>query len=112
MEIATEQIDNAAVTHLSGRLDTGTAPTLETEFARILGGGARHIVVECADLAFVSSVGLRAFLQAAKRLKPVGGRLSFACMQPQVRQVFELAGFSSLFQFFATREDALSSGSL
>ena len=43
---------------------------------------------------------------AVKRLKPVGGRIVLCGLQPGVKQVFEIAGFATIFPITATRDEA------
>lgn len=83
---------------LQGRLDTATAPALEEQVGRWLDGGARDLELDCRDLEYVSSAGLRVFLGAVKRLKPQGGRLVLVGTRGVVREVLDLAGFGALVE--------------
>jgi anti-anti-sigma factor len=72
---------------------------LETEVQRV--------VLECSELSFTSSAGLRVFLTTVKRMKSRGGTCAFASLTPSVRDVFEMAGFLDTMEVHASRESAL-----
>ena len=83
--------DTGAVTvKLAGSLDTATAPELERQLAPVLGGGAKDMIFDLAELKFISSAGLRVFAAARKTLKDRHGQASFVHMQPQIQEVFEI----------------------
>ena len=67
--------------------------------------------VACSHaLIFLSQrhqIGLRVVLVAAKRLKPLGGKLAVYGMQPQVKEVFEISGFLRILEIAHSREDAI-----
>ena len=106
MEITEKSLENGVLVTLAGRLDPITSPNLETHFKQLIGDGWRVILVDCSELVFVSSVGLRTFLIAAKLLRPHGGKMVLAAMRPQVKHVFELAGFASIFAIYPSVGDA------
>ncbi len=75
---------------LTGRLDTATAPELERQLTAVLGGPVEEVAFDLAELEFISSAGLRIFSIVRKQLKERGGQASFANMQPQIQEVFEI----------------------
>lgn len=56
---------------LTGRLDTTTAPQLEAELKRSI-GGVESLVLNFADLEYLSSAGLRVLLAAQKVMNKQG----------------------------------------
>ncbi len=66
------------------------------------------MVIDVGQVDYVSSAGLRAFLVAAKRLKGAGGKVAIAAMKNNIKEVFDLSGFSSLFPSFPSVEGAVS----
>jgi anti-anti-sigma factor len=89
-----------------GRLDGASSGEFETRLLGHIDAGDIRLVIDMARLDYVSSVGLRVFMLAAKRLKPLGGRLVVAALQPSIQQVFDMAGFSSIFTIADTPEAA------
>ena len=67
MEIKKEQNGNALTMFLSGRLDTVAAADFEKELEASL-TDVTSLVLDCKDLTYVASSGLRTFLMAQKRM--------------------------------------------
>ena len=91
----------------SGRIDTVTSGALEDVVRSTVDGGARDLLVDFADVEYISSAGLRVFLVLAKRMRDLRGRVVLCGMGQPVRQVFQLAGFLPLFTVASSREAAL-----
>jgi anti-anti-sigma factor len=102
-------MDDVLVISLRGRLDTVTSPETETVIQAWITEGYRKIVLDAANLTYISSAGLRILIAAKKRLIPEGGDLRLAGMTPQVRSVFTIAGFDRIFQMYDTEKSALES---
>ena len=89
-----------------GTLDSKTSPDAQRQFDAILAGGARALVVDCTELDYISSAGLRVLLGAAKRLGG-GSALRLFGLNQTVREVFDISGFSTILAVFATEGEAL-----
>jgi len=81
--------DMARVT-MAGALNTETAPGFEDALDGVIAGGQHLVVLDMADLDYISSAGLRVIFKAAKRLKAEGRSLSVANRQAQIAKVFEI----------------------
>jgi anti-anti-sigma factor len=92
---------------LTGKLDATTAKTFEDKILAEIDSGDRRFVIDLSQLDYVSSSGLRVFLLAAKRLHSAGGKIVLCSLKEHVRQVFDLAGFSSLLSVYGSRDEAL-----
>ena len=77
---------------LDGRLDTATAPELETFLAENFNGTAA-LVIECEKLIYVSSAGLRVLLATQKKAK---GSMKLIHVCELVMEVFEMTGFADI----------------
>lgn len=75
---------------LVGRLDTETAPSLETELDRLLATPVQVIVFDLSGLDYISSAGLRSLFRAQKSMKARSGEALLVKPQPQVQKVFEI----------------------
>ena len=93
MEIKTTNINNQYVVAIEGRLDTNTAPELETVLNDV---NASNLVLDCLALEYVSSAGLRVILAAHKRLSASGKSLTLKNIRQEVRAVFDMTGFSKI----------------
>lgn len=110
MTITREDQDGKIVLTLSGQIDSKTAKAFEEEINRALGDEQSGIVIDCADLAFISSAGLRIFLIAAKKLKPRKRSLAVCSLQPLVADIFQTTGLPGILTIFLDRESALAGG--
>jgi anti-sigma B factor antagonist len=77
---------------LEGRLDTTTAPELDS-FLNASYDDIKSLAIDCEKLAYISSAGLRVLLAAHKKLK---GNLKLTNVCELVMEVFELTGFSDI----------------
>jgi anti-sigma B factor antagonist len=77
---------------LEGRLDTTTAPELDS-FLNASYDDIKSLAIDCEKLAYISSAGLRVLLTAHKKLK---GNLKLTNVCELVMEVFELTGFSDI----------------
>ncbi|MGF1527658.1 MAG: STAS domain-containing protein [Candidatus Competibacterales bacterium] len=102
-----ESHQGAQVVHLQGRLDSATVGDFEQQLLAILGQGHQAVVLNFAAVNFVSSAGLRVLLMAFKRTQVGGGRLALAGLSDNVHQVFDISGFSSLFEIYLDLPQAL-----
>jgi len=97
MEIQSRKEANATIVTLTGRLDAVTTPDYEQRARQLIEGGAKCFVMDFAQLDYISSAGLRGLLLTAKLLQANGGQLRFANVGGNVRSVFEMSGFVSMF---------------
>ena len=74
---------------LEGRLDTTTAPALDDLLTKNL-MCVNTLVIDCKELVYVSSAGLRVLLTAHKKMK---GAMKLVGVQELVMEVFEITGF-------------------
>ena len=77
---------------LDGRLDTMTAPELESFFSKNC-NGIEALILNCEKLAYVSSAGLRVLLSAQKKMK---GAMKLTNVCELVMEVFDMTGFSDI----------------
>lgn len=79
---------------LIGRLDTMTAPALETELKEAL-GGMTALAFDFEKLDYISSAGLRVLLSAQKTMNRQG-TMTVANANAEIREVFDITGFSDI----------------
>lgn len=108
-QINEKKLGNVLVLGLEGRLDASTSSTMEKQLLGFINDGKTKVVLDFSSLDYISSAGLRVLLMAAKKSKSLGGKVVLACLKSHVREVFDIAGFSSIFSIFSTQEDAVSS---
>ena len=109
-EILQSERNGFAVLAPAGRLDTKTAPDFEKKILELLKGGTRRFAVDFTPTEYVASAGLRVLVMLAKKMAGGEGRLVLCGMQDTVHEVFEIAGFTSLFTIAPTLDEAVASG--
>jgi len=103
-----ENREETSIVRVSGRLDSASSPELDQIVRGRLDEGCQKLVFDFSDLDFVSSAGLRVVLSAGKRLRASRGKLAFAGLRPNVREVFSMSGFLTLFTVLETVDEAVA----
>jgi anti-sigma B factor antagonist len=79
---------------LEGRLDTMTAPLLESEIQGKL-DGVTDLEFDFAKLTYISSAGLRVLLSAQKIMNKQG-KMTIKNVCDEIKEIFEVTGFSDI----------------
>jgi anti-anti-sigma factor len=98
MNTKVKKTENYTLMDIEGRLDTVTAAAFEASVLEVLEKEARLLILRCSDLEYISSSGLRVFLLAQKKMMAAGGKLQLCCLRPNIFEVFEISGFTGIFQ--------------
>lgn len=107
MEIRHEKTDKAHLIELVGRLDALNNSKAETFFNQLTAQPDLSLLVDCEQLDFINSSGLRVLIMSLKKLKTVGKKLILCNLQKNIKDVFKFSGFTNLFEIELTREEAL-----
>ena len=99
MNVTIKEEDNNFVVYFEGRLDTAAASKVEKEIQSLYDCAGHDIALDCTQLEYISSSGLRIFLSLLKTAKPKGSRVFITGMNDTLRQVFAMTGFTNLFEF-------------
>lgn len=94
-EIKTE--GNMVSVMIEGRLDTANAVECEKDFQPLRDNADKEIVLDCTNLEYISSSGLRLFLSLRKDVQTQGGKLIIEHINDDIRNVFTITGFFKLF---------------
>ncbi len=80
-----------------GRLDTPAAVKAQQEIAPLLENADKTIIIDCTQLEYISSSGLRLFLTIRKEAGAKGGKVIIENINEEIRKVFMMTGFYNLF---------------
>jgi len=108
MELSYEEKESYLAVTLNGRLDAVTSPQADQELKEILAKDTKQILLNLAGLDYISSAGLRILLVSAKTIKQQAGKLVLCQLQDGVKEVFEISGFTSIFEIADSEEDAVA----
>ena len=108
MELTVEKhADGVAELHLKGRLDTAGTSAIELKFS-VATGANRAVIVNMAEVEFLTSLGVRLLLQGAKTVRAKGGKLALLQPRELVHNVLKTAGVEPLIPTFQDRSAALA----
>lgn len=115
MEINHRRMNRVDLVEVSGRVDAATAPRLKQMIDSLFEEGRYRVVLDLANLEYVSSPGLRVLIEARKRAREwkitdlEGGDIRIANLPPKIKEVFDLTGFTSLFELYGDVTEAVGS---
>jgi anti-sigma B factor antagonist len=109
MEITTKTINDVEIVFLNGRLDAYNSNLVEKKLDELIDSGKIKMVADLSGVEYISSSGLRVMLSSLKKLDKLGGTLKLSSLQPYVMEVFEIAGFTQLFQIYDSEDEAVTS---
>jgi anti-anti-sigma factor len=100
-------IHDISIVMIPHRFDANTAPGLESDFRLILTSLPKKMIVDFSKTDYIASAGLRVLLMITRDLMKSGGKVALVELRPTVHKVFEMAGFTSIFTIYMTREEAI-----
>ena len=109
MKVTASQSGDTVIAAVSGRVDSVNATSFEQELSKAMEGGSSRLVVDCAELSYISSAGLRILLLAVKKTRAQGGGVALCQVQDHVREVLEVSGFTRIMTVRDTIDQALDS---
>ncbi len=78
------------------KIDASSAPKLDKRLKELLEQGEDELVIDMGETTYISSVGLRAFVSAQKKLNKVGGSMTLTQVKPCIMEIFEVTGFAGV----------------
>ena len=97
MKTTIEENENKIIVNLDGDLDTAAAQETEKVFQPLMEVKNKEVILDCKNLNYISSSGLRLFLSLLKNCKPNGNSLVLENVNDNIKKVFSMTGFSALF---------------
>ena len=111
MHIATHAYGDVVVLAPEGRIDHAAGAEFEQAVVPLVdpsAGSGKGLVFDLKHVAYISSVGLRVFIVAAKALRARGARIAVADVQPVVQEIMAISRFDKVVEIFPTAADALA----
>ncbi len=96
MNVTINEEGSRASVRLEGRLDTTNADQFMKDITPLMDGNHTEIDMDCTDMEYTSSQGLRMFLMLQKNVSARGAKLVLRNMKPHVKEVFDITGFSHI----------------
>ena len=108
MDLAEKQTGDVNVLCVGGRLDAYSAAEAEKKIDSLISTGNAKIVLNLDNLEYISSSGLRVFLAQLKKARKQQGDIKLCCMKPNIKEVFDIAGFTQLFNIVGDESEAIA----
>ena len=99
MNAKLEEIDGKYVATLVGELDTAAAVEVEEILKPLYTSDGKDVVIDCTDLEYIASSGLRILISILKGAKATGSQVVMRGVNDDIKNVFKLTGFISIFEF-------------
>ena len=96
MEVIINKQSEKTLVELNGRIDTTNADQFQLDVTPLMEGDKPDIDIDCAGMTYTSSQGLRTFLLLQKSVNARGGKMVLRNMNPMVKEVFDITGFSNI----------------
>ena len=96
MEVIINKQEGKTFVELKGRIDTTNADQFQQEVSPLMEGDQMDIDSDCTGMTYTSSQGLRTFLLLQKSVNARGGKMVLHNMNPMVKEVFDITGFSNI----------------
>lgn len=115
MNIEHRRFSRVDLVKVSGRVDASTAPRLKQQIEALFHEGRYRVVLDFEELEYISSPGLRVLIEARKKAREwkitdlEGGDIRIANLPPRIKEVFDLTGFTSLFELYSDSVEAVGS---
>lgn len=110
MQISSRQFADVVVAAPVGRIDHHSAGKLEEALAPLLeksGANKAAVVFDFSGVEYISSVGLRVLMIAAKQMRANEAKIAVAALQPVVSEIFSISRFDRVLDVFPTVRGAL-----
>lgn len=99
MKTTIQEIDGKMMVSLSGELDTAAAVEVEEKLKVLYENEGKDVVIDCTELEYIASSGLRILLGIMKRAKATGSNVTLKNVNDDIKNVFKLTGFINIFDF-------------
>jgi anti-anti-sigma factor len=108
MEIQKERVGDACVVSANGRLDGIYSTAFAKEVGELIAGTNPKILIDFAEIDFVTSAGIRAVLLLIKKAEVSGAAFALCGVNEQVREVLEATGLTPLITIHPGRPEGLA----
>ena len=108
MEIQDERVGGTCVVTAKGRLDGQSSSVFADRIGGLITDPNPRLLIDFAEVDFVTSAGLRAVLLLLKKVKAANGSFALCSVRDSVRDVLEISGFTAMLSIHPARSDAIA----
>jgi anti-anti-sigma factor len=96
------------LSEVDGRIDTTNAGEFEKSMIEAMESGSGLLILDCTRMNYISSSGLRVFLVIQKKMTAAGRKFMLCGLQPAIKEIFEISGFTYVFTIHENVEACLN----
>ena len=98
MKVTILQKEQESVVRIAGELDTIATTEQADDLQQVLNIADKALVMDCSELEYISSAGLRFFMQLKRESEAKGGSIRITNMNEDVADIFRMSGYKNIFQ--------------
>ena len=99
MKATIQELEGKYVATLEGEMDTAAAVEAEEVLKPLYQSNGKDVIIDCTNLEYIASSGLRILLSILKGAKASGSKVVMRGVNDDIKNVFKLTGFISIFEF-------------
>ena len=107
MEITTESENGVLIARAEGRIDGANARDFGSAMLAAVRECKGAFIIDCEELSYISSAGLRAMLLIAKALAKREAPFALCSLSDPVAEIFQISGFDQIISIHRSRDEAL-----
>lgn len=108
MGINAERAGGTLIAKADGRIDSSNSREFHSELEATITDSDTSVVLDFADVTYISSAGMRVILMTAKGLQQSGTGFVLCSMTDSIREVFKISGFDKIIPIHNSQAEALS----
>ena len=108
MSLNIEDKGKAKIVMLEGKLDVNLSVSLESELDALIDSGSNNLILEISKVEYLSSSGIRVFINMMRKVKDKNGRLVLASVPDVIKKILKTVDLEDLFEVFDTVDEALA----
>lgn len=98
MQINIQKNDQETIVRICGELDTIATTEQADKLQVVLDHAAEKLLIDCSELEYISSAGLRFFMQLKRESEAKGGSVRIEHLNEDVADIFRMSGFQNIFE--------------
>ena len=98
MKTTIEETEGKYLVTLAGELDTAAAAEVEKTLQPLYGSNGKDVVIDCSELEYIASSGLRILISILKGARAGGSKVVLKNVNDDIKSVFRLTGFINIFE--------------
>jgi anti-sigma B factor antagonist len=106
MQLFCEESRTICIVTIQGKCDAISSENLEAYLAAIIEKKKGDIIIECNEIEYLSSGGMRALLLNLHEIQKQGRNMVLCDLPPHIQEVLDLAGVSKYFEQYSSLEEA------